>query len=92
MPDPTDALMYDAIESALWQDLADALNRLLDYGLDPTMGEVSATVVDAGGVIHGGAVREGGYLLRWKGDEGDSPGSCWVVASRPAAGAGVVSA
>jgi hypothetical protein len=75
MADPADALMHDAIEAALWQDLADALNRLQDYGLDPTAGEISTTVVDAGDVIHGGGVRAGGYLLSWTGSE-------WAVTSR----------
>ena len=81
--------MTDAIESALWQDLADALNRLEDWGLTPLP---DLSEVDAGDVIHGGAVREDGYLLRRKGDEGNGPGNCWVAASRPAAGAAVVSA
>jgi hypothetical protein len=72
--DTADALMYDAIESALWQDLADALNRLSEYGLDPIaglceqLGAKPTAVIDAGGVIHGGGVREEneGYRLRYR--------------------------
>lgn len=85
MPDPTDARMYDAIESALWQDLADALNRLQEHGLDPIAGLAEhlnvrpITDIDAGAVIHGGSPREGGYLLRW-----DGLGSAWAVAPRDA--------
>lgn len=33
----TEAVMYDAIEGALWQDLADALNRLSEWGVDPLL-------------------------------------------------------
>jgi hypothetical protein len=73
-PDATDARMFDAIECARWQDLADALNRLSEYGIDPIaglcehLGAKPTVVVDAGDVIHGGAVREPGegYLLRYR--------------------------
>lgn len=69
-----DARMGDAIESALWQDLGDALNRLSEYGLDPIaglceqLGVKPTGVVDAGNVIHGGGVREDGegYRLRYQ--------------------------
>lgn len=36
--DETVARMYDAIEQAHWQNLADALNRLADWGADPLLG------------------------------------------------------
>lgn len=70
MTDPTARLMTVAIESTLWQGLADALNRLQDWGLDPVAGlceqldAFPATVIDAGPVIHGGGVRACGSLLR----------------------------
>ncbi|GAA2485046.1 hypothetical protein GCM10010406_21630 [Streptomyces thermolineatus] len=35
--DKTIARMYDAIECARWQDLADALNRLTEWGADPLL-------------------------------------------------------
>ena len=35
--DETVARMYDAIEQARWQDLADALNRLTEWGADPLL-------------------------------------------------------
>lgn len=73
-PRDIDARMYDAIEYALWQDLANALNRLSEYGLDVVagfcegLGVKPTNVVDAGDVIHGGAVREDGegYMLRYQ--------------------------
>jgi hypothetical protein len=79
MPHPADALIHHAIEAALWQDLADALNRLQDYGLDPITGEISPTVIDAGDAIHGGGIRAGGYRLNWT-------DSTWVVTSRTETG------
>jgi hypothetical protein len=93
MADPTDARMYDAIEAALWQDLADALNRLSEYGLDPIaglcdqLGAKPTTVIDAGTVIHGGGVRKPGegYLLRYQSPfsrESDSDPWGWVVKPR----------
>ncbi|WP_394425497.1 hypothetical protein [Streptomyces sp. SGAir0957] len=35
--DETVTRMYDAIEQAHWQDLADALNRLTAWGADPLL-------------------------------------------------------
>ncbi|MER6492628.1 hypothetical protein [Streptomyces griseorubiginosus] len=35
--DETTARMYDAIEHARWQDLADALNRLTEWGANPLL-------------------------------------------------------
>ncbi|MFF4746837.1 hypothetical protein [Streptomyces sp. NPDC001268] len=35
--DDTVARMFDAIEYARWQDLADALNRLTEWGADPLL-------------------------------------------------------
>jgi hypothetical protein len=77
MPDQIETQMHDAIESALWQDLADALTRLEDHGLLPLPdhGEI-----DAGPIIHGG-VRKGGYMLR-RSDMSESPAYCWTVVSR----------
>lgn len=95
MTDPTDARMYNAIEAALWQNLADALNQLSEYGLDPIaglceqLGHKPTDAVDAGDVIHGGAVREPveGYLLRYQppfalGPNGEDLPFGWVVAAR----------
>jgi hypothetical protein len=94
---PTDEIMFDAIEGALWQDLADALNRLSDYGLDVVAGMAEklghqaheALTVDAGDVIGGGGVREpdDGYYLRYQpgftpGPDGADLPSGWVVAAR----------
>lgn len=99
MSDPIDERMYDAIESALWQNLADALNRLSEYGLDPIAGLCeqlghkpnAALTVDAGDVIHGGGVREPdeGYFLRYQSPysrEYDTDPCGWVVAARKQAG------
>jgi hypothetical protein len=54
----------DGVESALWQDLADALNKLHEWGLMPVY---PPRPIDAGDVIHGGGVRGPGegYLLRF---------------------------
>ncbi|MEU0831242.1 hypothetical protein [Streptomyces sp. NPDC005969] len=98
MSNQTDALMYDAIESSLWQNLADALNRIEEYGLDPIAGlaeklgakpGTATTVIDAGDVIHGGGVRPAGqgYLLRWRGmgntgPNGEDLPSGWTVTAR----------
>jgi hypothetical protein len=47
-----DKKMADAIEHALWQDVADALNRLGEWGADPLLsladkiGENSISVLD----------------------------------------------
>lgn len=92
---PVDQIMTDAIEHALWQDLADALNRLEDWGLMP-LGELAERLglnviqeVDAGPVIHGAGVRVGGYLLRYRAGfapDPERPGhdlpSGWQVAER----------
>ncbi|MFB6675559.1 hypothetical protein ACFCWG_24675 [Streptomyces sp. NPDC056390] len=71
MTDPIAARMYDAVEYGLWHDLAGALNRLEEYGLDPIahlceqLDAKPVRAIDAGDVIHGGGVRKpGGYLLR----------------------------
>lgn len=59
----TEAVMYDAIEGALWQDLADALNRLGDWGVDPLLaladriGENSIAELDP---------LERGHMLRYQ--------------------------
>ncbi|PJN00840.1 hypothetical protein CG740_23340 [Streptomyces sp. CB01201] len=84
MTDPIEDRLYDAIEYSLWADLADALNRIEEYGLDPIAGlceQLHATpvhTIDAGDVIHGGGVRKpGGYLLRNQSCEHG-----WAVAER----------
>lgn len=70
-PRDIDARMYDAIEYALWQDLANALNRLSEYNIDmiagfcEQLGVKPTAVVDAG-AHHGGTVRDGGYMLRYQ--------------------------
>lgn len=93
MTDPIDDRMYDAIEHARWQDLANALNALSEYGLDAIaglceqLGTQPTQVIDAGGVIHGGGVREPGegYLLRYQppfSRDNDADPWGWVVKSR----------
>ncbi|MDJ0342248.1 hypothetical protein QMK19_03480 [Streptomyces sp. H10-C2] len=90
-----DTRMYDAIESALWQDVADALNRLEEYGLNPItalcdqFGAKPVATLDTGGVIHGGGRREDGegYLLRYvpaftPGPHGEDLPFGWTVAPR----------
>jgi hypothetical protein len=79
------ALAATADEPPLWQALADALNALLDYGLDPIAGTVSSTLIDAGDVIHGAGVRVAGQRLRWLGAGGNEEhdhGSKWIVEER----------
>jgi len=78
-------------EPTLWQNLADALHALADYGLDPLAGTVSPALVDAGDVIHGGGVRVGGQRLCWLGAGGNDDhehGSKWIVEDRNDAKAG----
>jgi hypothetical protein len=78
----------EAREPLLWQALADALNALMEYGLDPTAGTVSNVIVDTEDVIHGGAVRVGGQRLRWLGAGGNDEhefGSKWIVEDRSTA-------
>lgn len=91
---PADRI-YDAIESALWQGLADTLNRLEAAGIDPIagiadqLGAKPIRCIDAGDVIHGGGIRESGegYFLRYQvpftpGPDGEDLPSGWVVAPR----------
>jgi hypothetical protein len=61
-PDLTDAVMADAIEHGLWQNLADSLNRLEEWGLMPLH---PARTVDTP-VIHGSSPRTGGYRLAYQ--------------------------
>lgn len=97
MTDSTDARMYDAIEQGLWQGLADALNRLEGYGLDPIAGlceqlDAKPTqTIDAGDNVHGGGLRkpDDGYLLRYQAPssrENDADPWGWIVESRNPAG------
>ncbi|MFB8242020.1 hypothetical protein ACFC58_36345 [Kitasatospora purpeofusca] len=92
---PADQIMADAIEHGLWQALADAIQRLEDWGLMPLagiadqLGVTFVTEIDAGPGIHGGAVRIGGYLLRYQPGftpDPDRPGhdlpSGWQVVTR----------
>lgn len=85
------ALAAETSEPPLWQALADALNALADYGLDPIaglceqLGAPPVTVIDAGDVIHGASKRIGGKQLRWLGAGGNDEhefGSKWIVADR----------
>lgn len=92
----TDQLMADGIEHGLWQSLADAIQRLEDWGLMPLgaiadqLGVNAIRQIDAGPVIHGAGVRPpGGYLLRYQvgfTPDPDRPGedlpSGWQVAAR----------
>jgi len=92
----TDHIMADAIEHALWQDLADALQRLEDWGLMP-LGELADRLgvnaiqeIDAGR-SNGGAIRTGGYLLRYQApftpdpdQRGQDLPSGWQVVTREA--------
>lgn len=80
-----------ADEPALWQNLADALNALANYGIDALAGTVSPALVDAGNVIHGGGVRAGGQRLCWLGAGGNDDheyGSKWIVEDRDDSKAG----
>lgn len=83
--DETIARMYDAIEAARWQDLADALNRLTEWGADPLLALADRygddiTVLDPAEEHHT-------YRLRYRppfGEERTSePGDGWVVERRP---------
>jgi len=83
-----EARMNDAIEQARWQDLADALNRLTEWGADPLLaladklGTNKITVLDP-------AEPHQVYRLRYRppfGEEreaGGGPG--WIVERRPEA-------
>lgn len=84
MTDPIEARFYDAIEYSLWADLAAALTRIEEYGLDPIANlceQLHASpvqTIDAGDVIHGGGRRKpGGYLLRHRSSEHG-----WIVQDR----------
>ena len=82
---PADQVMADAIEHALWQDLADAIQRLEDWGLMPLgtiadrLGVNAIHEIDAG-ASNGGAIRTGGYLLRYQ--PGHDLPSGWQVQPR----------
>ncbi|MGQ5576729.1 hypothetical protein [Streptomyces sp. ECR3.8] len=87
--DETVARMYDAIEHARWQDLADALNRLTEWGANPLLGladqlgENSITVLDPAEEHHT-------YRLRYRppfGEERTADGGLgWIVERRPETG------
>lgn len=73
MPHNTEQITADATEHGLWQNLADAIQALEDWGLMPLaeladkLGVNFIQEIDAGDSIHGGAVRpHGGYLLRYQ--------------------------
>lgn len=79
--------MTNQPEPVLWQNLADALNALADYGIDVLSGTVTRTLIDAGDAIHGGGVRTEGQRLRWLDADGNDEhpyGSKWIVEDRPA--------
>ena len=83
--DETVARMYDAIEHARWQGLADALNRLTEWGANPLLaladrlGENNITVLDPAEEHHT-------YRLRYRPPFGEErinePGDGWVVERR----------
>lgn len=85
--DATAARMYDAIEHARWQDLADALNRLTEWGADPLLaladrlGVNGITELDPAEAHHT-------YRLRYRppfGEEREADrGSGWIVERRTA--------
>ncbi|NUS22712.1 MAG: hypothetical protein HOV92_00590 [Streptomyces sp.] len=85
--DETVARMYDAIEHARWQDLADALNRLTEWGADPLLALADrfdlgkVTVLDPAEVHHS-------YRLRYRPPFGEErsadQGPGWIVERRPA--------
>ena len=84
--DATIARMYDAIEYARWQDLADALNRLTEWGADPLLaladklGTNKVTTLDPAEGHHT-------YRLRYRppfGEERSADGGPgWIVERRP---------
>lgn len=87
--DQTTARMYDAIDHARWQDLADALNGLTEWGADPLLhladqlGVNGITVLDPAEPHHT-------YRLRYRppfGVEREADGGPgWVVERRPEVG------
>ncbi|MFE1192891.1 hypothetical protein ACFW6E_08830 [Streptomyces olivaceoviridis] len=88
--DATVARMFDAIEHARWQDLADALNRLTEWGADPLLaladklGTNKITTLDPAEDHHT-------YRLRYRppfGEERETDGGPgWIVERRPEADA-----
>ncbi|MDX2699880.1 hypothetical protein [Streptomyces ipomoeae] len=86
--DDTAALMADAIEHTRWQDLADALNALTEWGADPLLaladrlGVNGITELDPAEPHHT-------YRLRYRppfGDErSEDGGPGWIVERRPEA-------
>lgn len=85
MADELGERIADAVEFALWQDLADALNRLHEWGLMPVY---PPRPIDAGDTIHGAGVRAPGegYFLRYVppfSEESEKRGwRGWTVVSR----------
>ena len=85
------ALAAETSEPPVWQALADALNAIEEYGLDPIaglceqLGHKPVTVIDAGDTIHGAGKRIAGKQLRWLGDPtgtGHEHGHKWIVVDR----------
>lgn len=80
--DPLADAVEDAVEHSLWQDLADAINRLEHHGICPLdsladrLGVNAITEIDAGR-IQGGGIRDRGYKLTYDLDTYD-----WTVVQR----------
>ncbi|MGK3107934.1 hypothetical protein [Streptomyces sp. WAC05858] len=91
MTDHTTATMNDAIEHAHWQNLADALNQLIEWGADPLLGLADRLSIGETHILDPGEPHHT-YRLRYRppfGDERpDGRGDAWVVERRPEAGAG----
>ncbi|GAA4676713.1 hypothetical protein GCM10023347_33780 [Streptomyces chumphonensis] len=87
VPDETAARMNDAIEYARWQDLADALNALTEWGADPLLGLADQLGVNSISILDPAETHQT-YRLRYR-----SPYSTerdadhlngWIVEQRPA--------
>lgn len=68
-------------EQPLWQALADAINGLVDYGIDPFPGR---RVIDDE-FVHGSSPRPAGNRLVLRSPDGRGTPACWVVEDRDAA-------
>lgn len=87
--DPTIARMYDAIEHTHWQDLANALNRLGEWGANPFLAleDQLGTHLDTTGItVLDPAEDHHAYRLRYRppfGDERQTHGGPgWIVERR----------
>ncbi|GGU84441.1 hypothetical protein GCM10010275_19370 [Streptomyces litmocidini] len=87
--DPTIARMYDAIEYARWQNLADALNGLTEWGANPLLGledQFAEQLGTTGITVLDPAEDHHTYRLRYRppfGEErGRDGGRGWIVERR----------